>query len=254
MSTNSRRVAIRPSDLTGADGERPAGHARVRSFTRRGSRLNERQATVWAERGEIVLDLPTATSTTIPDDTVLDLAGAFGRDDGRLVVEIGCGAGEQLAHAAAAAPEDRFLGVEVWLPGLVRTLGRVKEAGSTNVRLAGVDAAQALPILLPAGSVDEVWTFFPDPWPKSRHHKRRIVDAAFAATIARLLAPGGVWRLATDWADYADQMVEVLRASEDLELTVEPERWSGRTLTRFERRGRREGRVITDLTAVRRDG
>lgn len=254
MSTNSRRVAIRPTDPAGSDRKGSSAHARVRSFTRRGSRLNERQEALWADRAGIVLDLPEATATTIPDDTVFDLAAEYGRTDGRLVVEVGCGAGEQFAHAAAAAPGDRFLGLEVWRPGLVRTLGRLREAGSTNARLAEADAAQALPILLPAGSVDEVWTFFPDPWPKSKHHKRRIVDGDFAAMIARLLAPGGVWRLATDWADYAEQMIAVLEASDHLDLTIEPERWAGRTLTRFEQRGLDEGRAITDLTAVRRDG
>src|SRR5699024_6486712 len=122
MSDSSRRVAVRPTDPRGTDGpETPAhalAHARVRFFTRRGPRLDDRQQALSSQRAGIVLHLPSATSTTIPDDTTIDLAAEYGRTDGRLVVEIGCGAGEQLAHAAAAAPLDRFLGEEVWLPGL----------------------------------------------------------------------------------------------------------------------------------------
>ncbi|MGC5616505.1 tRNA (guanosine(46)-N7)-methyltransferase TrmB [Georgenia sp. Z1491] len=244
-------------DRTMRDGEHGPAFvdARVRSFTRRGTRLKPRLAKVWEERGDVVLDVPMMTETGVADHARLDLDGAFGNGlttGGRLVVEIGCGAGEQIVHAALAEPGTRFLGLEVWQPGLARTLARVLDEGATNVRLLGVDAEQALPILLPAGSVDELWTFFPDPWRKSKHHKRRIVSPEFAAVVAGLLAPGGTWRLATDWANYAQQMITVLDAAPAFELTVEAGRWPGRTLTRFERRGVEDGREVTDLTAVRR--
>lgn len=243
------------SAMPGLDGD--AAHTRIRSFTRRSGRLKPRQERAWESREGVVLDVPMVSATAVSSFARLDLDHVLGpapSAGSRLVVEIGCGAGEQIAHAARRHPEDRFLGLEVWLPGLARTVARVREVGADNVHLLGVDAEQALPLLLAPGTVDELWTFFPDPWRKPRHRKRRLVSPDFAAVVAELLAPGGTWRLATDWPNYADQMVAVLSGEPALELTVEPDRWEGRTLTRFERRGQDEGRPITDLTAVRRRG
>ena len=115
----------------------------------------------------------------------------------------------------------------------------------------GADAVPVFETLLPAGSVREVWTFFPDPWPKTKHHKRRIVQPAFASLVARVLEPGGLWRLATDWSDYAESMLEVLDAHPDFE-GGEVERFDVRPMTRFERRGIAAGRSIHDLTYRRR--
>lgn len=246
----STAPSLKPTVNLEATAHLTPGLARVRSFTRRNTRLKPRQAAAWDHRSGVVLEVPTTTPTSVAEDARLDLDAAFGRDTGRLVVEIGCGAGEQIVHDALAHPEDRYLGVEVWQPGLARTLTRVLDAGADNVRLLGIDAEQALPILLPSRSIDELWTFFPDPWRKKKHHKRRLVSPEFARVVADLLAPGGVWRLATDWASYAEQMVEVLGAEPRFDLTVETERWDGRTLTRFEKRGIDEGRPATDLTAV----
>ncbi len=107
---------------------------------------------------------------------------------------------------AAARPEVDVLAFEVYLPGVARTVNRLHETDVANVRLLQSDAVDGLTHLLGPGSVQEVWTFFPDPWPKVRHHKRRLVDRAFADLVASRLRPGGAWRLATDWADYAAQM------------------------------------------------
>jgi tRNA (guanine-N7-)-methyltransferase len=114
------------------------------------------------------------------------------------------------------------------------------------VRLIGVDAVWSVEHLLAPGSLAELWTFFPDPWPKQRHHKRRLVGPDFARLAASRLTAGGTWRLATDWADYARQMREVLDAEPDLDGGVVP-RWEERPVTRFERKGREAGRSITDL-------
>ena len=129
-----------------------------------------------------------------------------------MVVEIGCGVGEATVALAATRPSYDVLGFEVWHPGVADTFWRMEQAGVSNVRMVSVDAVWSTEHLLAPGSVDELWTFFPDPWPKQRHHQRRLVTAEFAALAATRLAPGAVWRLATDWAAYAEQMAEVLDA------------------------------------------
>jgi tRNA (guanine-N7-)-methyltransferase len=138
------------------------------------------------------------------------------------------------------------LAFEVWRPGVADTLWRVAEAGAENVRLIGVDAVWSLEHLVAPDGLAELWTFFPDPWPKTRHRKRRLVDPAFARLAATRLATGATWRLATDWADYADQMREVLDAEPGLEGGPVA-RWAERPVTRFERKGLDAGRTITDL-------
>ena len=140
-----------------------------------------------------------------------------------------------------------MLGLEVWLPGVADTFHRLDEADVSNVRMMSLDAAWVVEHLLPEGSVSELWTFFPDPWPKKRHHKRRLVQAELVRDAATALAEGGAWRLATDWAEYADAMRAVLDQEPMLAGGV-TERWEERPLTRFERRGLDEGRTVTDLT------
>ena len=125
-------------------------------------------------------------------------------------------------------------------------------AGINPVPLIGVDAVWSLEHLITPAGMAELWTFFPDPWPKTRHHKRRLVNASFARLAASRLAPGGWWRLATDWADYAEQMIRVLDAEPALEGGPVP-RWEERPVTKFERKGVEAGRTITDL-AYRRVG
>ena len=217
----------------------------VLSYSRRGSRFTPTQAQAWAEHHE---------RWVIPDEAVdtpgFDLADWFGRR-APLVVEIGSGIGEATAVLAAARPDHDVLALEVWRPGVADTLWRLAEAGAGNVRVCAVDAVWVLEHLIAAGGLAELWTFFPDPWPKTRHHKRRLVDAGFASLAASRLAPGGRWRLATDWADYADQMRAVLDA-EPLLAGGPVERWDERPVTRFERKGLEAGREIVDLVYTRR--
>ncbi|MDN4162640.1 tRNA (guanosine(46)-N7)-methyltransferase TrmB [Nocardioides abyssi] len=212
----------------------------VLSYSRRGSRFTPRQAEAWAAHQE---------RWVIPDEAVdkpdFTLEHWFGRR-APLVVEIGSGVGEATAPLAAARPAYDVLAFEVWRPGIADTLWKLDEAGADNVRLCGVDAVWSMEHLLGEGSVEELWTFFPDPWRKTRHHKRRLVSPDFARLAASRLRPGAAWRLATDWADYAEQMLEVLDAEPALEGGV-VERWAERPVTRFERKGVEAGRTITDL-------
>lgn len=216
----------------------------VLSYSRRGSRFTPRQAAAWEAHHE---------RWVIPDDAVdqpgFDLTDWFGRT-APLVVEIGSGVGEATAALAAARPDHDVLALEVWRPGVADTLWQLTDAGAENVRLCGVDAVWMLSHHVPEGGLAELWTFFPDPWPKSRHHKRRLVDASFAHVAATRLEPGATWRLATDWADYADQMVAVLDA-EPLLHGGRAERWAERPVTRFERKGVEAGREIVDLVYTR---
>jgi tRNA (guanine-N7-)-methyltransferase len=185
----------------------------------------------------------------IPDEAVdrpgFRLADWFGRQ-APLIVEIGSGVGEATGVLAAARPSYDVLALEVWSPGVAASLAEVAAAGATNVRFCSVDAVWVLSHLLSPGSLSGLWTFFPDPWPKTRHHKRRLVDAAFARLAAERLVPGGTWRLATDWHDYAEQMQRVLDAEPGLEGGV-VERWTERPVTKFERKGLAADRAITDL-------
>ncbi|MGZ4429545.1 MAG: tRNA (guanosine(46)-N7)-methyltransferase TrmB [Nocardioidaceae bacterium] len=219
--------------------------AEVLTYARRGSRLTDRQAEAWARH---------APQWWVPDEAVdspdFDVRAVFDRD-APLVVEIGSGVGEATAALAAARPSYNVLAFEVWHPGVADTLARLAAVGADNVRLLSVDAVWSMEYLLAVDSVAELWTFFPDPWPKKRHHRRRLVSPAFAALAASRLVPGGVWRLATDWPDYATHIAEVLAAEPRLEGGT-TERWPDRPLTRFERRGLRAGRPITDFAFRRR--
>jgi tRNA (guanine-N7-)-methyltransferase len=223
------------------------------SFTRRGGRLTERQQAGWdALSGTYVLEVPRhGPDTSIDPAHVLDAPRVFGRT-APLVVEIGSGRGEALVHAAAEHPDHDFLGLEVYVPGIAQTLVTMRHVGVTNVRLMIVNAAEALATTLPEASVRELRVWFPDPWHKKRHHKRRLVTAEFAALAARVLEPGGVWRLATDWEDYAEQIRAVVEQSPDFDGGEWAERFEGRPLTRFESKGLAVGRTIRDVTAARR--
>ncbi len=216
----------------------------VVTYARRGSRFTPHQRAAWEAHSD---------AWVVPDSAVDEpgfrWADWFGRD-APLVVEIGSGIGEATAALAPARPSYDVLAFEVWRPGIADGLARVAETGATNVRFCSVDAVWSMEHLLGPGDVAELWTFFPDPWHKKRHHKRRLVTPAFAALAATRLAPGAVWRLATDWTDYAEQMVEVLDAEPLLSGGMVP-RWDERPVTRFERKGLAAGRTITDLTYVR---
>jgi tRNA (guanine-N7-)-methyltransferase len=191
----------------------------------------------------------------IPDEAVEEPGFTWSSRFGRtapLVVEIGSGVGEATAALAALRPEVDVLAFEVWRPGVASTLERLAEAGVTNVRLCTVDAAWCLEHLVDQGALHELWTFFPDPWQKKRHQKRRLVSQRFVDVAAGRLGPGAWWRLATDWADYAEQMRQLLDAEPRLRGGVVP-RWSERPVTRFERKGVAAGRATVDLAYQRVD-
>ncbi len=216
----------------------------VLSYSRRGGRFTPSQQQAWDAHHQ---------AWVIPDEAVDEagfrLATWFGRE-APVVVEIGSGVGEATGVLAAARPSYDVLALEVWRPGVAASLAEVAAAGATNVRFCSVDAVWAVEHLVAPDSLVGLWTFFPDPWPKTRHHKRRLVNASFAALAASRLAPGATWRLATDWDDYADQMRAALDAEPGLTGGV-VERWAERPVTKFERKGLEAGRAITDLAYTR---
>lgn len=232
-----------------------AFRARIVSFAARSTRLKGRQEKAWEELAPQFILSPQRqmSRTSISADEHLDIAATFGREGAPTIVEIGSGQGECVENAAVTHPGTNFLPVEVYMPGLASTLHRIKRTGVNNIRMIQADAAEALNHYLPQASIDELWVFFPDPWHKARHNKRRLVQPEFLPKAARVLKAGGTWRLATDWIEYAEQMVEVIDASPYFKRVETTERFDGRILTSFERKGIAKGRVITDLTYTRTD-
>ena len=240
-----------PPLLAGA--ERTRVHREVVSYVRRSARMRPNQRRAWERHGPAyVLEVPSReTSTSIDPTARLDLPNAFGRT-APLVVEIGPGTGESLVALAAAHPELDVLAFEVYAPAVAQLVGALARDQVDNVRVVAANAAEGLRHLVDPGTVTELWTFFPDPWPKARHHKRRLVDPDFAELATSRLVPGGRWRLATDWAHYARQMREVLDAQPGLQREqADSARWGERPVTRFEARGLAAGRTVTDLSYVR---
>jgi len=184
---------------------------------------------------------------------VLDLERLFGRAAPK-ILEIGFGMGETTAAIAQAHPEADYLGVEVHSPGVGSLLKRIAALGLANLRIIQHDAAEVLEHMITPGSLDGVHIFFPDPWPKKRHHKRRLMQPAFTALLASRLKPGGYLHVATDWEHYAQQMLDVLSAEPALENTAGrfAERPATRPLTKFERRGLNLGHPVRDLVFRRR--
>ena len=175
------------------------------------------------------------------------LENPFGRK-APLVLEIGSGMGETTAAIAKAHPEADFLAVEVHGPGVGSLLKRIDAEGLSNVRVIRHDAVDVLEHMIPDGTLAAIHLFFPDPWPKKRHHKRRLVQPAFAALAARKLAPGGTLHAATDWPEYAEQMHKVFLK----ELEPVQSGFAQRPVTKFEARGRRLGHAVRDLVFRRR--
>ncbi|WP_022872172.1 tRNA (guanosine(46)-N7)-methyltransferase TrmB [Nesterenkonia alba] len=205
-----------------SDSSRPARPMRrPLSFVRRSNRLKPSYQRAWdAALGAELLDIPHGErDTSVAEGFTLDWQAEFSRfgSDGQapLTVEIGSGSGEAIAHAAAQHPQRNYLAVEVYRPGAAQLAARLRREELTNVRVACLDAVEVLDKLIPAGSLDELWIFFPDPWHKTKHRKRRLVQPPFVDKAARALGSGGAWRLATDWSDYAVQMREVISARED---------------------------------------
>lgn len=181
---------------------------------------------------------------------LLDAGALFGRAATR-TIEIGFGNGDNLLDLAAAYPQRDFLGIEVHRSGVGRVLLALESRQLHNVRLICHDAVEVLEQQIPPGSVDEILILFPDPWPKKRHHKRRLIQLPFATLAASRLAPGGVLRLATDWQPYAQEMLETLAAVPQLANLASDggfvARPAEREATRFERRGERLGHQVWDL-------
>jgi tRNA (guanine-N7-)-methyltransferase len=186
-------------------------------------------------------------------DAPLDAIAVFGRK-APLVLEIGSGMGETTAAIAQADPATDFIAIEVHSPGVGSLLNRIAAEKLANLRVLQHDAVEVLERMIPDGALAGIHLFFPDPWPKKRHHKRRLVQPAFAALAARKLAPGAILHAATDWQDYAEQMLAVLAAEPLLENTVAgfAPRPAQRPLTKFERRGVKLGHEVRDLAFRRR--
>jgi tRNA (guanine-N7-)-methyltransferase len=184
--------------------------------------------------------------------TLLDLDAAFGRRAPH-VLEIGFGMGETTAAIADARRDVDFIGVEVHGPGVGALLARVEAMGLTNVRVVRHDAVEVVADMIPADSLAGVHVFFPDPWPKKRHHKRRLLQPAFVHALASRLAPGGYFHAATDWEDYAREMLATLEAEPLLRNTAEgfAPRPATRPHTKFEARGQRLGHAVFDLVFKR---
>ena len=219
--------------------------------------MNPGQERAWATRDRWLIDIPRRhTSTSIAEHVSIDWAEVFGRA-APLVVEIGSGTGDSLVPMAAADPARDHVAFEVFRPAMASTMIKLEAAGVRNVRLVDADGVEGLTRMFEPGWVAELWTFFPDPWHKTRHHKRRLVDSAFAALVASRLAPAGIWRIATDWADYAEHCREVLDEHPDL-INVYADsggcapRPAARPITKYERRGLAAGRIVTDLAYRRR--
>lgn len=219
----------------------------VVSFVHRGGRMTVGQTRAWEQRwselGRQVHELPPGP---------LDAAAWFGRR-APLVLEIGSGMGETTSLLAAAEPDVNYLAVEVYQPGLAQLVLRADRLGLDNLRLLRGDAVVLLTEHVEPGSLAGVRLFFPDPWPKKKHHKRRLVQPSFVALAASRLTPGATLHMATDWEHYAEQMLEVLSAEPLLRnrYADEPGGWAPRPdwrpVTKFESRAREEGRISRDL-------
>ena len=218
------------------------GHPRaIRSFVTRAGRITSAQEraleVLWPQYG-------------VEPDGLLDLDALFGRR-AEHVAEIGFGNGDNLLDLAQAHPGQDFLGIEVHRPGVGRLLLKLRERGLTNVRVICRDAVDVLTRHLAQSCLDEILILFPDPWPKKRHHKRRLIQPAFVGLLAERLKSGGTLRLATDWAPYAEEMLANLSAEPRLR-NLAPDggyvpRPGERQSTRFERRGERLGHAVWDL-------
>ena len=217
----------------------------IRSFVRRTGRTTAGQARALAEHGAQFI-LPFR-------DEVLDFPAVFGRD-APTVLEIGFGMGEATAQIAATLPDLNFLGCEVHDPGVGALVKRMQDQGLANIRIVQHDAVEVLRDMVPAGSLAGVHVFFPDPWHKKRHHKRRLIQPPLVALLASRLRAGGYVHCATDWEEYALQMLEVLAGEPELENTAErfAARPAYRPLTKFEHRGLKLGHGVWDLVFRKR--
>ena len=224
-------------------------HRPIRSFVLREGRLTPAQAraynTLWPRFG-----------ITWNPGKPLDLPALFGNSN-LVYLEIGFGNGESLAELASRHPQRNYLGIEVHRPGVGHLLLEIEKRGLVNLRVCRHDAVEFLEQVLAQASLAGVYLFFPDPWPKQRHHKRRILKPQLVVSLARVIQPGGTFHTATDWEPYARQIMELLTNADDLFVNLAGPRAfhprpQTRPLTRFEQRGTRLGYQVRDLIFRRR--
>lgn len=215
---------------------------RIRSFVRREGRLTPGQ--------QRAMDELFPRFGIAAGEKLFDLDTLFGRCAPR-ILEIGFGNGESLAEIAKNHPENDYLGIEVHRPGVGHLLMKIEELGLTNLRVMSDDAVEILEQQIPDNALDALYLFFPDPWHKKKHHKRRQVQPAWAQLVRRKLKVGGRLHMATDWENYAEQMLQVLSAAEGFGNTAENGGYAAkpdyRPETKFERRGLRLGHGVWDL-------
>ncbi len=234
-----------PGDDAVGDDTTTTPRRAIRSFVLRAGRMGTGQQRALETLGPRFV-LPFSPAPIVP-------AAVFGRE-APLVLEIGFGMGAATAEIAAARPDTDFLGVEVHTPGVGALLKRIGEAGLANLRIVQHNAVQVLDEMIAPGSLAGVHIFFPDPWHKKKHNKRRLIQPGFVARLASRLAPGGYLHCATDWQPYAEQMLEVLSAEPGLANTAEgyAPRPDYRPLTKFEARGLKLGHGVWDLVFTKR--
>ena len=217
-------------------------HRRIKSYVLRTGRMTESQQKAY--------DAFWATNGLTVDMGMLGYAQVFGNSN-PVVFEIGFGMGSSLVEMAANAADKNYIGVEVHTPGVGRALHLMHEQGVENIRLFNHDAVEVLEKNIPDNSLDRVQIFFPDPWHKKKHNKRRLIKPEFVQSLRQKLRIGGVIHLATDWEHYADQMIEVMSEAEGFKNQAEEycfsERPDYRPLTKFEQRGQRLGHGVWDL-------
>ena len=227
-----------------AENPQPPQSPSIRSFVRRQGRVSNAQKRYYSEM---------MSAVGIPfQPQLLDLARVFGRDAPK-ILEIGCGKGETTAEIAATYPENDYLGIEVHTPGVGSLCKQIAERGLSNLRICQHDAVEVLRAMIAPEALAGIHIFFPDPWPKKRHHKRRLIQPPLVALLASRLAPGAYIHCATDWENYALQMLEVLAAEPSLENSPTAlqggfvPRPPSRPRTKFEERGLRLGHGVWDV-------
>lgn len=236
-----------PASPAGAPADTHPPH-NIRSFVRRTGRTTAGQAKAFADVGPKFL-LPYA-------DAPLDFEKAFGRS-APTILEIGFGMGEATAHIAALMPEKNFICCEVHTPGVGALLKRIDEQKLSNIRILQHDAVEVIDDMLPRASLDGAHIFFPDPWHKKKHNKRRLIQPPLITKLAARLKPGGYLHCATDWQPYAEQILEVLSAEPLLKNTADSSaggyapKPAYRPLTKFENRGIKLGHGVWDVVFVR---
>lgn len=222
-----------------------AGRRRIRSFVLRQGRLTKGQARA------LETVFPKFGISYKPE--LLDLNKQFNRADNKKILEIGFGMGETTAKIAETLPESDFLAAEVHTPGVGALLKLIDELALTNIRVIQHDVVEVLQNMLADGSLDGVHIFFPDPWHKKRHHKRRLIQAEFVKLLCAKLKAGGYIHVATDWQEYAEWVLEVLNAEPQLKNTAKDyaEKPVYRPLTKFENRGIKLGHGVWDMVFKR---